>query len=133
MRQNRLEVDDQLAINTSLLNDLFNKVKAGEPREQYKAVRWLVNREHKEAHKIAEMVAPFIVDNGRTITASFDDAFGGRLENKTVVLMGFDFLNWLPSWANYWYSGSKIEYVSYDELPGYLAQIAVENKKKAPV
>lgn len=130
MRQNRLEIDRQIAEYWLQLRELDNKIKAGEPREQYKAVRWLVNRNHPEAHKISEMVAPFIVDNGRTITASFDDAFGGRLENKTVVLMGFYDAGRIVSWADYWYPGTKIEFVGYGELSQYLEGIVESNKKR---
>lgn len=130
MRQNRLEIDRQIAEYWLQLQELGNKIKAGEPREQYKAVRWLINRDHPEAHKIAGMIALFVVENGRTITASFDDAFGGRLENKTVVLMGFDNAGWIVSWANFWYPGTKIEFVGYGELPQYLEGIVESNKKR---
>jgi len=133
MRYNRMEYEKYLSEIRAKINDLQIEARRGEPREQYKKVAWVINRRDSAAGEVLSKLAPFVLEEGRTITASLDDAGLGRLDEKHVVMFLFDgYRDTYEQWFNAWYPGVQLHFVEYDKIDSYLAKLREDRKEKAP-
>jgi len=134
MRQNRLKNEKYLSDMGARITELQIEIRRGEPREQYKKVAWVINRRDSAAGEVLAKLTPFVLEEGRTITASLDDAGLGRLDEKHVVMFLFDgYRDTYEQWFRAWYPGVQLHFVEYDMIDSYLAKLREDRKEKAPI